>query len=175
MFGFLIFFVDTNMEDSDVSPGGRTKQTAIRAVNQSVAETIVFAMIQKTCYPNFQNHLIPNIVIDSQSGHFRILMYDAKNDVFLCSVLVPIFNGSRLHMTSVIILWMVLHYRIFCSGIQDDPNKLGQVKCQFKEKVAEKWEIYSRSLKFCVSRFPPVKKDSDFFPTNEMLYFGYKF
>ncbi|XP_052691850.1 uncharacterized protein LOC128169833 [Crassostrea angulata] len=168
---------DTNMEDFDLSPGGRTivevKQTAIRAENQSVAETIVFAMIQKARHPNFQNHLIPNIVIDS--GHFRILMYDAQNDVFLCSVLVPIFYGSHLHTTSVIILWMVLHYRIFCSGIQDDQNKLRQVKCQFKEKVAEKWEIYSRSLKFCVSRFPPVKKDSDFFPSNEMLNFGYKF
>lgn len=166
---------DTNMEDSDVSPDGRTKQTAERAVNQSVAETIVFAMIQKACHPNFENHLIPNIVIDSHGGHFRILMYDAKKDIFLCSVLVPIFNGSRLHTTSVIILWMVLHYRIFCSGIQDDPNKLRQVKCQFKEKVAGKWEIYSRTLKFCASRFPPVKKDSDFFPSNEMLNFGYKF
>lgn len=165
---------DNNMEDSDVSLGGcEVKQTAIRAVNQSVAETIVFAMIQKAHHPNFLNHLIPNIVIDS--GHFRILMYDAQNDVFLCSVLVPIFYGSHLHTTSVIILWMVLHYRIFCSGIQDDPNKLRQVKCQFKEKVAEKWEIYSRSLKCCVSRFPPVKKDSDFFPSNEMLNFGYKF
>lgn len=98
-----------------------------------------------------------------------------KKDIFLCSVLVPIFNGSRLHRTSVIILWMVLHYRIFCSGIQDDPNKLRQVICQFKEKVAGKWEIYSRTLKFCASRFPPVKKDSDFFPSNEMLNFGYKF
>ncbi|XP_062597490.1 uncharacterized protein LOC134258906 [Saccostrea cucullata] len=137
-------------------------------VDQSVAETIVFSLIQKNRRPTLRNHLIPHIVISPSD--FRILMYDAVNDVFLCSVLLPLFQEKSLHITSVIIIWMVLHYRLFCSGIDIEPRRLEQVQSNFRNLVQEKWDIYSDSLKSCVGRFSNVNQE--FFPSNDRMLLG---
>lgn len=167
----LNFVDDEEMEDEfDGCPGGKTivKQSNSEAEDQSVAETIVFSLIQRTCHPDLKNHLVPYIVISSYD--FRILMYDAVNDVLLCGMLLPIFQDNCLHITSVLILWMALHYRIFCSGIDIDPKKIEKVQSRFRSVVGQKWEIYSKSLKSGIANFPVVKKNT--FPSNEDILLG---
>ncbi|XP_048740877.2 uncharacterized protein LOC125654832 [Ostrea edulis] len=138
--------------------------------DQSIAETISFSFIQKACHPSFENHLVPNIMIDSE--RFRILMYDADKDILLCGMDFPIFYENHLNITSVVILWLVLHYRIFCSGINDTPEELEKVKCNFTEVAGEKLEIYRKSLKAGVANFPTVKKETSVFPSYESILFG---
>lgn len=170
----MLNFVDAEeMEDeSDGLPSGNTvdedKQSTIGAEDQSVAETIVFSLIQRIHHPDLKTHLIPYIVISSCD--FRILMYDADNDVFLCSMLLPLLQDNCLHITSVLILWMALHYRIFCSGIDIDPKEIDRVQSKFRNIVGEKWEIYSKSLKLGAANFPVVSKNT--FPSNEDILLG---
>ena len=76
-------------EDSDGSKVEVQQSIIQRAEEQAVAETIVFSLVQRLHHPNFENHLIPTILIDSSL--FRIIMYDAVNDVLLCSPKIPIF------------------------------------------------------------------------------------
>jgi competence CoiA-like predicted nuclease len=109
-------------------------------------------------------------MIDSE--RFRILMYDADKDILLCGMDLPIFYENHLNFTSIVILWMVLHYRIFCSGINGTPEELENVKCNFQEVTEEKWEIYRKSLKVGVSNFPNVKKETGRFPSYESILFG---
>ncbi|XP_061163838.1 uncharacterized protein LOC133172986 [Saccostrea echinata] len=155
--------------EEDGSQGTGVHITSTQSVvDKSVAETIVFSLIQKNHRPSLRNHLIPHIIISSSD--FRILMYDAVNDVFLCSVLLPLFQDKCLHITSVIIIWMVLHYRLFCSGIDIEPRKLEQVHSNFRNLSREKWEVYSGSLKSCVGRFPIVSQE--FFPSNDLMLLG---
>jgi hypothetical protein len=139
--------------------------------DQSIAETISFSFLQKAHHPNFENHLVPNIVIDSE--RFRILMYDSDKDVLLCGMDLPIFYESHLNATSVVILWMVLHYQIFCSGIPDTPEVLETVKCNFTEVAKVKLEIYKNYLKTGVENFPTLQKaTSSVFPSYESILFG---
>ena len=48
-------------------------------------------------------------------------MYDFQNDVLICLVKLPIFQDKeipdKLSIESVVFLWMVLHYKMFCVGI----------------------------------------------------------
>lgn len=158
MFSFFFFFYT----DED-SPGGKTiSEGAKGSEDQAIAQTIVFSLLQRQNHPSFQHHLIPNIVITPTE--FRVYMYDAVKDILLSSLSLKIFDPKfeSLQIESVVILWMVLHYRIFCAGI-----KVNELKEEFKKidiqahfrKIAEsKWDIYSKSLKENISCFPEGKK-----------------
>ena len=83
--------------------------------SQAIAQTIVFSFIERKRYPNpkISNILIPNDSI-------RIIMYDAVNNILICSLPLSIFQSypsKSLEIAFIIILWMVLHYRMFCDGI----------------------------------------------------------
>ncbi|KAK3097730.1 hypothetical protein FSP39_012522 [Pinctada imbricata] len=159
-------------EPSLDSPGGKSidevQLSTSGAEDQAVAETVVFSFIQRAWNPQLKNHLIPNIVIDSR--HFRILMYDSENDYLLCSMLLPIFeeDGYSLSLTSILVLWMVLHYRNFCSGIEN-PESLCEVRSNFREIVGEKLSIYSAALKVCEAKFNVSGKST--FPSNDMFIY----
>ncbi|KAK3090154.1 hypothetical protein FSP39_009527 [Pinctada imbricata] len=153
---------DDSESEEDFATEGRSGTE-----DQCIAQTIVFSFIQRARHPEFKNHLIPNIVIDC--SHFRVLMYDSENDILLCSMLLPIFRNNKLCITSIIILWMVLHYRIFCSGI-DKARNLEVLKCNFSEIVGEKLDIYSKALKVGEAWFPVVQNSS--FPSNDILLYG---
>jgi hypothetical protein len=158
--------VDDSSQGDGIDEAGNQSMTE----DQSIAETISFSFLQKAHHPNFEHHLVPNIVIDSE--RFRILMYDSDHDILLCGMDLPIFYESHLNATSIVILWMVLHYQIFCSGIPDTPE-LETVKCNFTEVAKEKLEIYRKYLKTGVENFPTHQKvTSSVFPSYESILFG---
>lgn len=152
-----VYFTDEDSPDEEI-----ISEDAKGSEDQAIAQTIVFSLLKRQNYPSCQHHLIPNIVITPTE--FRVNMYDAVNDILLSSLSLKIFDPKfeSLQIESVIILWMVLHYRIFCAGI-----KVNELKEEFKKidiqanfrKIAEsKWGIYSKSLKENLSHFPEEKK-----------------
>lgn len=147
-----IVLIDTDEESSSNSPGGRSiaevKKTFSSQGDKPIAETIVFSLLQKQCHPELENHLTPNICIDQ--NNFRIFMYDADGDFLISTALIPLFSERTLSPLAIICLWMVLHYRIFCSKLL-----MGErLQAKFRELVGDKWEIYANQLKFHVSPFP---------------------
>lgn len=148
-----------------LSPGGKTvievkpptTSTAKEdAIEQTLAQTIVFSLLQKQRHANFENYLIPGILITPHN--FQITMYDAENDILLCSNEIPLFLPPDYHCLNpraVVTLWLVLHYRMFCSGLKlVDSNTLIKWQSNFRMFVDSKWEIYSKLLKDSVPRFP---------------------
>ncbi|XP_062579860.1 uncharacterized protein LOC134241849, partial [Saccostrea cucullata] len=147
---------------NDDSSGQRSTEVKQHSLSQAIAQTIVYSLVEKQKHPNFLHHMIPNIVISPEK--VEILMYDADSDVLLCSNPILLFNldlpeERTLIDETVIILWMVLHYRIFCTGFNKaKPYVLERCKSNFRQLVASKWDIYSKSLKSFVSGFPSVEK-----------------
>lgn len=146
------------------------------AESRAIAQTIVFSFCQRKKHPHFSNFLIPNIFISPKD--FRIIMYDSVNDILICSAPLPIFQpypSKSLQIASIIILWMVLHHRMFCGGIDPSSimgtvNEMKEIQSNFKDRAKEKLNIYINALKFGVHEFPLVPRES--FPSYELLGFG---
>ncbi|KAK3091377.1 hypothetical protein FSP39_019419 [Pinctada imbricata] len=127
-------------------------------IDQALAQTIVFASLQRQRHPSFHNHLIPNIVISSH--HFRVVMYDAELDVLICSDEIPIFFRGQLLPSAIKALWLVLHYEMFCTGIPGKDGLLEEVTSKFRQRVQPKLNMYDKELKVGVSSFPFQKEFS---------------
>lgn len=162
-------------EQNEISLDRGTKtEVKKHTLEQAFAQTIVFSLVQKQRHPDSLDHMVPNIVISPEK--FEIVMYDADNDILLCSNSIFLFNldlpeNRTLTNEAVVILWMVLHYRIFCSGFNNASHEvLERCKSNFKKLVGSRWDIYSNSLKYCVSGFPFIKKWS----VNELLRRGHQ-
>lgn len=146
------------------------------AESRAIAQTIVFSFCQRKRHPHLSNFLIPNVLISPKD--FRIIMYDSVNDILICSAPLPIFQpypSKSLQIASIIILWMVLHHRMFCGGIDTSSimgtiNEMEEIQSNFKDRAKEKLNIYINALKFGVQEFPLVPRES--FPSYELLGFG---
>lgn len=130
-------------------------------LQQALAQTIVFSWIQRKRHPERSNHMVPNIVISPKQ--FKIMMYDAEKDVFLVSTFIDLFideKCTKLSSNAVIVLWMVLHNRMFCTGFDSEvkPTLLEKLKSDFITIVDDKLGTYSDSLEYFVSKFNPEKK-----------------
>jgi hypothetical protein len=89
------------------------------AYAQMIAETFVFSFLQhKQNSGKLRNSLIPSIGIIGEK--FIVFMYDCENDVLLGSGVLSLFYKGSIDVRSVIFLWLVLNYRLFCSGLIDD-------------------------------------------------------
>ncbi|XP_062618530.1 uncharacterized protein LOC134280123 [Saccostrea cucullata] len=150
-----------NLEETKESTGGKSiadvKHSPLDgARKQTIAQTIVFSLLQKQNHPDLKNLLVPNILISPEE--MQIIMYDAKNDVLLCSNVIKLFICNEFCLGAVIILWMVLHYGMFLNGLLIDKlPMLDEYKSHFKELTQAKWNIYSNLLKGCVSNFPVIE------------------
>lgn len=150
--------------------------------DQTIAQSIVFSLLQKKRHPELRNFLIPTIVMSSTK--FRIIMYDAENDVLLRSNSYDLFNTEewvKLSPASIVTLWMVLNYRIFCSGINrvdlNEELDINDVKSGFlDELLVDCVDIYTSKLKSCVPSFPKVeRKTVDTLGENPFLCESYEF
>lgn len=132
-----------------------TSATKEDAIEQALAQTIVTSLLQKQHHENLESYLMPGILITPHN--FQITMYDAENDILLCSNEIPLFlppSDYCLNPRAVLTLWLVLHYKMFCSGLKlVDSYTLNKWKSNFKVFVDSKWEIYSTLLKDSVSSF----------------------
>ena len=131
------------------------KQSIGGALEQTLAQTIVFSLLQKQKHPEFKNFLIPNILISPEE--VQIVMYDAEYDVLLCSNIIKLFEPAAhcLIPETLIIIWMVLHYQKFCSGLVP---MLHRYRSHLREQSEQTWEIYTQSLKSGVSDFLMIAK-----------------
>lgn len=158
---FLTFYL--KLSDSEDSPKMITevkKDLSDDVIKQALAQTIVFSLIQRNRHPERSNHMTPNIVISPQK--ITIMMYDAKNDICLVSNYIDLFNGDSLSSNAVIVLWMVLHNRTFCTGFDKNvhPDTLKSIMSNFPSLVKSKWEIYSNLNEYFVRKFNPKKNPS---------------
>ena len=130
-------------------------------------------MLQLQHHPNWTNHLVPHILISPHE--FRIIMYDAVNDILLCSQSLKLFQDNTaklvLNDASIITLWMVLHYKDFCSGIDDKTLErrlrktdltIADIKSNFHALMKSALHIYQNDLKFCVATFPCIPPEQKF-------------
>ncbi|XP_078321494.1 uncharacterized protein LOC144621701 [Crassostrea virginica] len=150
-------------EEKKTSPGGKSivevKQVLPeKEYEQALAQTIVFSLLQKKEHPEFKHHMIPNIVISPKE--VEVLLYDAENDILLCGNRFRLFvekNSERLTLFdySIVFLWMVLNYKIFCSFSKTETLK--HYKSNFPIFAAGKWEIYKNDLKSNVAHFNAVE------------------
>lgn len=152
-------------EKEEISPGGKTitevKGTAVGTSEQAIAQTIVFSLLQRQRHPNFRNSMTPNILVSPE--YIQIIMYDSVNDILLCSNFIDLFNVNAdgcLSSEAVVILWLVLHYRVFCCGLNFEDNvEVDIFKSNFHIFAKEKWNVYSKYLKSCVPGFPIIEKE----------------
>lgn len=150
-----------------------------KAMDQAVAQTIVFSFLQKEVCPNI--YFVPNILISP--NEFRIIMYDAENDILICSQPLYIFTEAdsdsdsisqsdsesqtsrSLNKSSIIILWMVLHYEMFSTNLQPEFTEkridMNKFQAKFKETVKTKLDIYRNDLFFCKKK---LKGTNEYFP-----------
>lgn len=127
--------------------------------NESISQAIVFSLLQKQRHQHLSQDLVPHILICKK--YFRIIMYDAENDILLRSSDCQLMSASNdISCQSITILWMVLHYRLFCSGLSSDSFqvKLDELKSGFREEMKACWDLYSSHLKSGVDGFSDVKK-----------------
>lgn len=143
-------------------------------MDQSVAQTIVFSFLQRKELSNI--HFVPTIVIDPKE--FRVIMYDSVNDILICSQPLPIFTasstpkpGRSLDDSSIIILWMVLHYEMFLANIASIFLKNGTdiklFQANFAKRAKSKLNVYVNELKFLEENLKSTKKD--YFPSLQNL------
>ncbi|KAJ8321789.1 hypothetical protein KUTeg_000260, partial [Tegillarca granosa] len=113
----------------------------------------------KQSYQEFNNHSIPTLVLSRKT--FRIIIYDAKNDILFRSKMIPVFNGNSLSVRAIIVLWLVLHYRVFSSDIMLEKICVDKniIKSGFVDLLLEdpeKYDIYNHKLKEFVASFDTV-------------------
>ena len=84
--------------------------------SQIIAETIVFAFLQKKNNPAFENYLIPTVAVSKKDVLFHF--YDPEHDILLESPSFSIFGyNGQLYFPTVLALWFTLNYKTFCTGI----------------------------------------------------------
>lgn len=105
---------------------------------------------------------------------FRVIMYNAKNDLLICSGPLNLFieqDSTRcLKLSSLIVLWMVLHYETFLEDVKQVVQKdcIQHVKAEFNAKTNAK---YLNEITSSVNKFPtPTNKG--YFPDSESLANG---
>ncbi|XP_061197458.1 uncharacterized protein LOC133205635 [Saccostrea echinata] len=150
--------VDENLEYADRKTNAEVKRRATWTSEEAIAQTIVFSLLQKQQYPNSPNCVVPSILISPD--YVQIMIYDAENDILLCSNFMDLYNVNAdgcLSSEAVVTIWCVLHYRIFCCGLQFENNDEANIyKSNFSRLAQEKWHIYSNCLKNSVNEFPVV-------------------
>lgn len=129
------------------------KSYADHSMNQAIAQTIVFSCLKQMKDTELSNHMVPNLVISPEK--FRIIMYNAKEDVLLCSHSIDLFDSpKKLSSKAIVVIWMVLHYRCFGSKSNEaNQEELKKCKSQFRTLVGSKWETYKNDLDYVESGY----------------------
>lgn len=158
----IIFFLD---EGDLKNSGGTTilefklSPTKKGVFDQAIAQTIVFSFTQRGRHPNLREIFIPNILVSPKE--LRVFMYDSDNDILIYSPPLDIFQDDTgvLNVYSIIVLWMVLHYKLFCeetkSLIANKDIDKDEAKANFREK-----NKYKSHAEFKANYFPPPMKNT---------------
>lgn len=110
---------------------------------QALAQIIVFSCQQKKNHPAiFSNLMVPNIIITP--NRFQVIMYDVQKDLLICSRSIELFDSeNNLECKAIVVIWMVLHYRLFCTGFNDvDKDVIERCRSDCPLHVGEKWDTH---------------------------------
>lgn len=121
--------------------------------DEATAETVVFALAYQIKNPSSAG-FIPNIVICP--NEFYIVMYEPVHDVLLWSSEFPLISQSdfKLQGVSIVALWMVLHYKLFCNGVEELFDEVSEIKADFSNQLdVENLDIYKNNLDIGVQSF----------------------
>lgn len=107
--------------------------------SQLIAETIVFSYLRKT-------GLVPTLGVSK--NHCKVFMYDPEYDFLYESSELPLFDVfGNLDTTAILVLWFVINYGEFCTGVKHSHEELGY-KAGFKTFLSEPvLNIYENELK----------------------------
>ena len=98
---------------------------------QLIAQTIVFSFLQhKYNKSDLKNFLVPAIGISTSRVYVNL--YDCENDIFLSSEKNLKLLGKKLYDEIVVLLWLTLNYKDFCTGITED---MKSCKADFHKRV----------------------------------------
>lgn len=95
---------------------------------QIIAKTVTFSFLKNKCGTNTVN-LIPSIAVNTNG--VQIHLYDSENDVLLQSGFFELLlpepgKGIKiLNSIAVIVIWMTLNYKLFCTGVFDSMERSG--------------------------------------------------
>ena len=119
--GVPVFIGESTNDDVSVSSVDESLDERISqdVYTQMIAETLVFSFLQhKQNFGILRPYLIPSIGIVNEK--FIIYMYDCEKDVLLGTCALNLFYKDEVDVRSIIVLWLVLNYKLFCSGLIDD-------------------------------------------------------
>ncbi|XP_076096435.1 uncharacterized protein LOC143067219 isoform X1 [Mytilus galloprovincialis] len=145
---------DGNEEDDDNILCDCVLESYLNKVqDKATAETVVFALAYQITNPS-STGFIPHIIISP--NEFYIVMYEPVHDVLLWSSEFPLISQSdcKLQGVSIIALWMVLHYKLFCNGVDELFDDVGEIKADFSNQLdVENLDIYKKKLEIGVQSF----------------------
>lgn len=110
---------------------------------QALAQIIVFSCQQKKNQPAIvSNLMVPNIIITPK--RFQVIMYDVRKDLLICSRSIELFDSEKnLEFKAIVVIWMVLHYRLFCTGFTNvDKDVIERCRSDCPLHVGEKWDTH---------------------------------
>lgn len=82
---------------------------------------------------NLKQSLVPGIAISSEV--LTVYFYDSENDLLIGSLPIDIFSVEEIKPQVILILWLTLNYKIFCSG---STQSMKSYKAGFSDIVGEK-------------------------------------
>ncbi|KAK3085338.1 hypothetical protein FSP39_001781, partial [Pinctada imbricata] len=129
---------------------------------QTFAKSVVFALAHERLQPQFKA-FIPTILITEKE--LFIIMYDPNSDILVRSQKIPLWSlesSSCLEEEAVIVLWMTLHYRLFCSGMEifnDAFENKNEIISHFMESVPEDKVSFYMELDIGVTDFHTEEKE----------------
>lgn len=123
------------------------------------AQTIVFSFWQQKVHPELDSFLIPNIAISKEKIAF--CFYDSENDMLLETPLFDLFANSFLNIPSVVVLWLVLNFKFFCSGLSEEIKNTG-FKADFFKILGANVEKYKHDISapcdFIMEKWPQLRR-----------------
>lgn len=146
-----------DVDESSSSFEEKDNSDLINDMSQIIAETIVFAFLQKKYNPAFENYLIPTVGVSKREILFYL--YDPEHDILLESPPFNIFQyqSSRLSYPTVLALWFILNYKTFCTGITKAMKERNFTADFLSQVNSEIKTIYKAHLQFRDCRTGSVK------------------
>lgn len=123
--------VDTVSDISDAAVEVKLDKIPNSALRQMLAQTVVFSFLSFNRSNGLLKHsLVPSIGISKET--LVVHMYDSVNDVLLASCQLDLFSPQGLHIRAVLLLWLVLNYKLFSTGV---PDAFKQYSSNFHQKL----------------------------------------
>lgn len=119
-------------------------------LSQLLSQTVVFSFHQRKHFPFL--HLVPSIGVNEE--HIQFHFYDSVKDLYFVSNELELFLvNNNLHLTTVLVTWLVLNHRFLMSEATEEMLKNG--KFGFHSFAQGNIEYYRNDLAMGMKTFKP--------------------